>query len=196
MISTSVPNRLSLLAVFVLAIVSTTTEAFSPCAPNLGTSTGASTLTALSAESSDNDNRRQFLRSIAGAALGASLLTQNSQEASASYSAYAAREKDWEDRSKSGEVTYSTSRDLKRQLREVAPMNSSKSLMFCPNGPSSAVSPLMENKCDGDRMATPSVFGRTEDTVGNSIPGFSGGKYGGGIDTSANLASQVGFPKY
>ncbi len=96
----------------------------------------------------------------------------------------------------STEVTYSTSRDLKRQLREVAPMNSSKSLMFCPNGPSSAVSPLMENKCDGDRMATPSVFGRTEDTVGNSIPGFSGGKYGGGIDTSANLASQVGFPKY
>ena len=74
-------------------------------------------------------------------------------------------------------------------------MNTSKSLMFCPNGPSSNVSPLMENKCDGDRMATASVFGRTEDIVGNSVPGFKGGKYGGaGVSTS--LANEVGFPAY
>jgi len=28
----------------------------------------------------------------------------------------------------------------------------------------------MENKC-GDRLALPSVYGRTQDVVGNSIPG-------------------------
>lgn len=94
------------------------------------------------------------------------------------------------------EINYSSSRDLKAQLREIAPMNSSKSLMFCPNGPSSAVSPLMENKCDGDRQAIPSVFGRTEDIVGNSIPGFNGGKYGGSGSSTTSLAGEVGFPKY
>ena len=74
-------------------------------------------------------------------------------------------------------------------------MNTENSKVFCPNGPSSAVSPLMENKC-GDRMATPSVFGRTEDIVGNSIPGFNGGKYGG-VGSSTSLAGDVGgFPKY
>ena len=97
------------------------------------------------------------------------------------------------------DVAFSDSKDLKRQLREVAPMNSSKSLMFCPNGPSSNVSPLMENKCDDDRMATASVFGRTEDIVGNSIPGFNGKKYGGAGGAggaSTSLANEVGFPKY
>jgi hypothetical protein len=32
--------------------------------------------------------------------------------------------------------------------------------------------PRMENKC-GDRLAAPSVYGRTQDVVGNSIPGFA-----------------------
>lgn len=91
------------------------------------------------------------------------------------------------------EIQFSSARDLKKQLREIAPMNSENSKVFCPNGPSSAVSPLMENKC-GDRMATPSVFGRTEDIVGNSIPGFSGGKYGSG--TTTNLASELANMKY
>jgi hypothetical protein len=31
----------------------------------------------------------------------------------------------------------------------------------------------MENKC-GDRQALPSVFGRTDDAMGNSVPGFGG----------------------
>ncbi len=52
-------------------------------------------------------------------------------------------------------------------------MNDEGSKIFCPNGASAAVSPLMENKC-GDRQALPSVYGRTEDAMGNSIPGFSG----------------------
>ena len=76
-------------------------------------------------------------------------------EARATYSAYTAREKDWESRQKTGEVSYSSARDLKRQLREIAPMNA-KGEIFCPNGPSSNVSPMMENKC-GDRLAMPSV---------------------------------------
>ena len=53
-------------------------------------------------------------------------------------------------------------------------MNDEGSKIFCPNGSSAAVSPLMENKC-GDRQALPSVYGRTEDNMGNSIPGFGGG---------------------
>lgn len=51
-------------------------------------------------------------------------------------------------------------------------MNNEASKVFCPNGVSAAVSPLMENKC-GDRLAMPSVYGRANDIVGNSIPGFS-----------------------
>ena len=47
------------------------------------------------------------------------------------------------------EIKYSSSRDLRAQLREIAPMNSEGSKIFCPNGPSANVSPLMENKCGG-----------------------------------------------
>lgn len=159
-------------------------------------SCSTSTSTELFADK-NNNNRRAFLRNVAGVAFGSALIASNGEEASASYSAYANRERDWEDRKKTGDVAFSDSKDLKRQLREVAPMNSSKSLMFCPNGPSSNVSPLMENKCDDDRMATASVFGRTEDIVGNSIPGFNGKKYGGAAGgASTSLANEVGFPKY
>ena len=93
------------------------------------------------------------------------------------------------------DVQFMNSRELKAQLREIAPMNNESAKLFCPNGPSSNVSPLMENKC-GDRMATPSVFGRTNDIVGNSIPGFTGGKYGGVGDSSSLTAEAGGFPKY
>lgn len=121
------------------------------------------------------------------------------QEASASYSAYAAREKDWQQRGEAGEIKISTARDLKTQLREIAPMNGERTSIFCPNGPSAAVSPLMENKC-GDRLAAPSVYGRTTDVVGNSIPGFAGGKYPSSLpgDTSSLNASPLvgGFPEY
>ena len=98
---------------------------------------------------------------------------------------------------KHADIKVSTARDLRNQLREIVPQNSEGSKIFCPNGPSAAVSPLMENKC-GDRMATASVFGRTEDTVGNSIPGFTGGKYpgvgGGGGGLAA--AEAGGFLSY
>ena len=95
------------------------------------------------------------------------------------------------------DIKVSTARDLRNQLREIVPQNSEGSKIFCPNGASAAVSPMMENKC-GDRMATASVFGRTEDTVGNSIPGFNGGKYpgvGGGASGLA-AADTGGFLSY
>ena len=79
-------------------------------------------------------------------------------------------------------------------------MNTEASYKFCPNGPSSNVSPLMENKC-GDRLAAPSVFGRTDDIAGNSIPGFTnGGRYPSGVPGGTGSLSANpeigGFPKY
>lgn len=47
------------------------------------------------------------------------------------------------------EIKISSARELRAQLREIAPMNSEGSKIFCPNGPSANVSPLMENKCGG-----------------------------------------------
>ena len=131
-------------------------KAFQPARP------GASRrpLTQISSTTSDDDttsSRRQLLFGALGAA--AALVTATAP-AEATYSAYTNREKDWEQRQSKGEVQYSTASSLKAQLREIAPMNADNSRIFCPNGPSAAVSPLMENKC-GDRMAMPSVYGRT-----------------------------------
>jgi hypothetical protein len=70
------------------------------------------------------------------------------------------------------EVKISTASSLRAQLRDIAPMNE-ETKIFCPNGASAAVSPLMENRC-GDRQALPSVYGRSDDAMGNSIPGFGG----------------------
>lgn len=116
------------------------------------------------------------------------------ESASAKYSDYARREKDWEERKGKGEIKYSSARDLRAQLQEIAPMNTNDSKIFCPNGPSSAVSPLMENKC-GDRLATPSVYGRTNDSMGNSIPGFKNG-YDWMAGSSSVSAAAGGFPVY
>jgi hypothetical protein len=137
-------------------------------------------------------SRRTLLSSLAVFTTAAVLSTP----AHASYSAYARREQDWQQRSEEGSVQYSNARDLKRQLKEIVPANASgRDLIFCPNGPSANVTPLMENKC-GDRMALPSVYGRTQDVVGNSIPGFAGGAYGL-TGESLNLSAEVGgFPKY
>lgn len=100
--------------------------------------------------------------------------TVSGQPAVASYKAYARREEDWKERADKGEIQFSNAAKLRAQLREIAPMNDDgRSKIFCPNGTSSAVSPLMENKC-GDRQALPSVFGRTDDAMGNSVPGFGG----------------------
>jgi len=86
----------------------------------------------------------------------------------------------------------STARDLKAQLLEIAPMNNERTTIFCPNGSSAAVTPMMENKC-GDRLAAPSVYGRTTDVVGNSIPGFSGGP-GGKYSTPGGSSSLSADP--
>eukprot|EP00586_Coscinodiscus_wailesii_P007180 CAMPEP_0172480794 /NCGR_PEP_ID=MMETSP1066-20121228/6238_1 /TAXON_ID=671091 /ORGANISM="Coscinodiscus wailesii, Strain CCMP2513" /LENGTH=206 /DNA_ID=CAMNT_0013242477 /DNA_START=120 /DNA_END=740 /DNA_ORIENTATION=+ len=162
----------------------------------------SSALQATSDESSSIcTSRREALMKGIGGAFGMASIALGSmpQEASASYSAYAAREKDWQTRGEAGEIKISTARDLKAQLREIAPMNGERTAIFCPNGPSAAVSPLMENKC-GDRLAAPSVYGRTTDVVGNSIPGFAGGKYPSstpGDSSSLNANPLVGgFPEY
>lgn len=139
---------------------------------------------------SATNDRRKFLSSAFLAVTA--LSTTNVQSASATYSAYTNRERDWQERQKNGDVKFSSARDLKAQLREIAPMNSEASKVFCPNGPSSAVSPLMENKC-GDRMAMPSVYGRTQDIVGNSIPGFSTSS---SYSTATLNAQAGGFPSY
>jgi len=145
-------------------------------------------------------HRRDILTAFGGAA--AATFLGSPQPAEASYSAFIAREKDWEERQKGGEVSYSSARSLRSQLSELVPENDdSRSKVFCPNGPSSAVSPLMENKCSDTLMAIPSVYGRTEDVVGNSIPGRAKPNTGGTkiSGSSANLATNPsigGFPKY
>jgi hypothetical protein len=117
------------------------------------------------------------------------------EPAHATYSAYARREQDWSERASTGQIEFSSARALKKQLRDIAPMNTAKSLLFCPNGPSSNVSPLMENRC-GDQLAAPSVFGRTDDVVGNSIPGFSQRPSAGGGADLLTPASVGGFLPY
>jgi len=144
-----------------------------------------------------NPSRREMFTTMASAlvAMNAAVLTAAPQEASAKYSDYARREKDWEERLSKGEVKISSARDLRAQLQEIAPMNTSSSKIFCPNGPSANVSPLMENKC-GDRLAAPSVYGRTNDVMGNSIPGFKDGYAWMPGESSSVSAAVGGFPTY
>ena len=113
--------------------------------------------------------------------------------AGATYSAYTHREEDWQQRQASGTIQVSNPKMLRDQLRAIAPMNDESTFLFCPNGPSAAVSPLMENRC-GDRQATPSVFGRSDDVLGNSIPGFS--KDWMSTVSSASAADTGGLPEY
>lgn len=170
-----------------VVLLPASTNAFVVAPSSRGNAAGALRSTA------DNESytgRRAFLSTAAAVFSTVAI----SAPAHASYSAYVNREKDWQERNTKGEIQYSSARDLKRQLREIAPMNSSDKI-FCPNGPSASVSPLMENKC-GDREAIPSVFGRTEDVVGNSIPGFKGGAYGLTGESTTLSADVGGFPKY
>jgi hypothetical protein len=167
------------------------TTAFSLSTP---TPTRSASRTALRATSI---SRREAMLGFGAAAITGALIISIPQPASAKYSDYVRREKDWQERVDKGEVKISSARDLKTQLREIAPQNNEASLIFCPNGAPSSVSPLMENKC-GDRLATPSVYGRQQDIVGNSIPGF---KSGSGTDysqpqTSSITASTGGFLPY
>jgi len=138
-------------------------------------------------------SRRQILVSVVGTTVAA--VTTAAKPAAATYSAYSRREQDWQERADKGEVQFSTAGKLRQQLREIAPMNTESSRIFCPNGPTAAVSPLMENRC-GDRLATPSVYGRSNDVLGNSVPGF-GNEWTLTNDSSASLSAEVGgFPKY
>lgn len=85
---------------------------------------------------------------------------------------------------------------MKAQLKEIAPMNDEKSYKFCPNGPSSNVSPLMENKC-GDKLAIPSDYGRTSDITGNSIPGSAALASRYAPSSGSGLSAEIGgFPAY
>lgn len=142
-----------------------------------------------------DSRRRHFLHKGAGAAIsliiGETILNQ---PADASYTAFTQREEDWNERSKKGDVKISSASSLRAQLRDIVPQNSEGSKIFCPNGESSAVSPLMENKC-GDRQALPSVYGRADDVMGNSIPGFGGtGRTPGA--TAATLRAELGAQSY
>lgn len=73
-------------------------------------------------------NRRDSLKQVlAGVACGSFAV----QPASAKYSDYSRREKDWQDRKQDGEVKYSSARQLKAQLQEIAPMNTASSKVRC-----------------------------------------------------------------
>lgn len=149
--------------------------------------------------STETTTRRGLFQAMGvSLATAAAAMVVHPTSASATYSAFTRREQDWQERLGKGEVKISTARDLRRQLREIAPMNDEGSKIFCPNGTSSAVSPMMENKCSDERMAIPSVYGRTQDTVGNSIPGFATGYMPGmAAGGSSSIAAEIGgFPSY
>jgi hypothetical protein len=141
-------------------------------------------------------SRRDVIFGFSAAAFVTVAYVDPVQPAVAKYSDYARREEDWQKRQASGDIKFSSARDLRQQLADIVPANNEGSKVFCPNGPSAAVSPLMENKCSDTRMALPSVYGRSNDIVGNSIPGYSS-EYdwsaGGGSSISAAAG---GFPSY
>lgn len=148
--------------------------------------------TSLSAERDASCSRRDALFGVAAAVFATAAAPQ---PAAAKYSDYSRREQDWQARLDKGDVKVSSARDLRAQLQEIAPMNTSSSKIFCPNGMSANVSPLMENKC-GDRMATPSVYGRSNDSTGNSVPGFKDGYARATGGSSSVSAAAGGFPAY
>jgi hypothetical protein len=180
----------SILVAAVAALTSTQQcQAFAPSPASIR----PYTVLSMANEELSSINRREAFVGISAAFLAMTAGAAAPQAASAKYSDYSRREKDWDERKSKGVVKVSSARDLRAQLQEIAPMNSSSSTIFCPNGPSANVSPLMENKC-GDRLATPSVFGRTTDSMGNSIPGFKEGSWTPG--SSSVSASTGGFPTY
>lgn len=171
-----------------------------------GSSIPSSTLTTpsttlLQAEPSSPCSRRDAFVGMAATAFATTtmavvVVAANPSPANAKYSDYSRREQDWQARQSSGAVKYSNAKELRNQLAEIVPANNEGSKVFCPNGPSAAVSPLMENKCSDVRMALPSVYGRSNDVAGNSIPGFQSGydwSTGGGSSISAAAG---GFPAY
>jgi hypothetical protein len=143
--------------------------------------------------------RHWFQHTVMAAAvvMVCTFITVLPQSASASYSAYAHREEDWQQRISDNAIQVTNPKKLRAQLREIAPMNEERSRIFCPNGPSAAVTPLMENRCSDVRQATPSVFGRTDDVVGNSIPGFNKDYLAASSSIySSSMADPGGLPEY
>ena len=131
------------------------------------------------------------LKGVLSAGLTLSVLMSTVAPAHASYSAFTAREADWNTRMAKKEITISSARSLKAQLNELVPENmNGQRQLFCPNGESSAVTPLQENRC-GDRLATVSVFGRQQDVAGNSIPVGQGTTIASGLGQG-----DTAFPKY
>ena len=124
------------------------------------------------------------------------VVVSNPQPAEAKYADYARREKDWDERKATGDIKVSNAKELRKQLAEIVPQNNEGSKIFCPNGASAAVSPLMENKCSDTLMALPSVYGRSNDISGNSIPGYEKGYAWGPGESSSISAAVGGFPKY
>lgn len=146
------------------------------------------------ASTGTHDHRHWFTQSMLTIVMVSSMSTLLlPQCASASYSAYAHREVDWQQRVAENSIQVSNPKLLRDQLRQIAPMNEERSRIFCPNGPSAAVTPLMENRCSDLRQATPSVFGRSDDVVGNSIPGFSKDWTSSSIYSAADPG---GLPEY
>ena len=156
--------------------------------------TRSTSLSSIQTSSLNAVGRREAFLGIASTLVAGTVI--GPKPAEAKYSDYARREKDWEDRKKSGQIQVSSARDLRNQLAEIVPQNSEGSKIFCPNGASAAVSPLMENKCSDTRMAMPSVYGRSNDVTGNSIPGYSKGYAWGPGESSSISAAVGGFPKY
>ena len=111
------------------AFVSNTALAFAPKYP----AEFRSTTTTMASPKDQVDTGRRDLFLGTTAAVAAALLG-NSQPAEATYSAYTRREEDWEARKKNDEIEYSNARKLRRQLQEIAPMNTASSKIFCPNG--------------------------------------------------------------
>jgi hypothetical protein len=190
--------QLGFTATALFLIIVNESSAFAPCQLcDIAPTSIALTSTALLAKKeSASLQRRAFLSGLLISSTAASTF---GSPAHATYSAYTHREQDWEQRQKAGDIQISNAKNLRQQLREIVPMNSDRSKVFCPNGTPSSVSPLMENKCS-DRETMPSVFGRTEDVVGNSIPGFASASAATGRSGSttgmSSLESVGGFPEY
>merc|ERR1719183_2081538 len=84
-----------------------------------------STLFAASGESPSNDaavaSRRDVLQRSLGIFAAGLAFAGNAQPASASYSAYTAREQDWDNRKKTGDISVSSARDLKKTAQGNCP---------------------------------------------------------------------------
>lgn len=173
----------ALFAILLICVVSYESMAFVPQSSSTQQSTALNAM-----------GRREAMFGIASALVAGTVA--GAQPAEAKYSDYARREEDWETRKKNGDIKVSTAKDLRKQLAEIVPQNSEGSKIFCPNGASAAVSPLMENKCSDTLMAIPSVYGRTQDVTGNSIPGFKQGYSWSPGESSSMSAAVGGFPKY